>query len=40
MGAPGRIVRELTAEQSAALAHGAAHYVENWKRFRADLSAL
>jgi carbonic anhydrase/acetyltransferase-like protein (isoleucine patch superfamily) len=40
MGAPGRIVRELTVEQSAGLAAGAMHYVENWKRFRAGLAAL
>ena len=40
MGAPGRIVRELTAEQSAGLSSGAMHYVENWKRFRAGLAAL
>jgi carbonic anhydrase/acetyltransferase-like protein (isoleucine patch superfamily) len=40
MGAPGKIVRELTAEQSAGLSSGAMHYVENWKRFRAGLAAL
>jgi carbonic anhydrase/acetyltransferase-like protein (isoleucine patch superfamily) len=40
MGAPGQVVRELTPEQSAGLAAGAMHYVENWKRFRAGLSAI
>ncbi|HEY1448086.1 MAG TPA: gamma carbonic anhydrase family protein, partial [Caulobacteraceae bacterium] len=40
MGAPGKIVRELSPEQSAALSAGAMHYVENWKRFLAGLSAL
>jgi carbonic anhydrase/acetyltransferase-like protein (isoleucine patch superfamily) len=40
MGAPGKIVRELSAEQSAGLSAGAMHYVENWKRFRAGLTAL
>jgi carbonic anhydrase/acetyltransferase-like protein (isoleucine patch superfamily) len=40
MGSPGRVVRELTAEQSAALAHGAAHYVANWKRFRAEMAPV
>jgi len=40
MGAPGKVVRELTTEQSADLAAGAMHYVENWKRFRAGLSAI
>ena len=39
MGAPGKVVRELTAEQSAGLSAGAMHYVENWKRFQAGLAA-
>lgn len=38
MGQPGRVVRELTQEQAARLAFNAAHYVENWKRFKAELS--
>ncbi|MBA3812503.1 MAG: gamma carbonic anhydrase family protein [Caulobacteraceae bacterium] len=38
VGAPGRVIRTLTPEEAAGLAAGAAHYVENWKRFRADLS--
>lgn len=40
MGAPGRVVRTLTAEEVAGLAAGAAHYVDNWKRFKAGLAAL
>jgi carbonic anhydrase/acetyltransferase-like protein (isoleucine patch superfamily) len=40
MGAPGKVVRELTPEQAAGVAAGAMHYVENWKRFRAHLSPL
>jgi carbonic anhydrase/acetyltransferase-like protein (isoleucine patch superfamily) len=40
MGAPGRVVRTLTAEEAAGLAAGAAHYVDNWKRFKAGLAAL
>jgi carbonic anhydrase/acetyltransferase-like protein (isoleucine patch superfamily) len=40
MGAPGKVVRELTPGQAAAVAAGAMHYVENWKRFRAQLSPL
>jgi len=40
VGSPGRVVRELSAEQAAALAHGAAHYVENWRRFKSRLSPL
>jgi carbonic anhydrase/acetyltransferase-like protein (isoleucine patch superfamily) len=39
IGAPGRVVRTLSAEQAEMMAHGAAHYVANWKRFRADLKA-
>ncbi|HEY7853335.1 MAG TPA: gamma carbonic anhydrase family protein [Caulobacteraceae bacterium] len=40
MGAPGKVVREVTSEQAAGLAAGAMHYVENWKRFAARLEAL
>ena len=40
MGSPGKVVRELTEEQSAGLAAGALHYVENWKRFKAGLAPL
>src|SRR5215213_1004787 len=34
MGAPGKVVRELSADQAAMMAAGALHYVENWKRYR------
>ena len=37
MGAPGKVVREISPEQGRALAGGALHYVENWKRYRAGL---
>jgi carbonic anhydrase/acetyltransferase-like protein (isoleucine patch superfamily) len=40
MGAPGRVVRELTSDESEALVMGARHYVENWKRFSAGLHAI
>jgi carbonic anhydrase/acetyltransferase-like protein (isoleucine patch superfamily) len=40
MGAPGKVVRELSPEQAARVADGAAHYVENWKRYRRDLRPL
>ncbi|HEY2179247.1 MAG TPA: gamma carbonic anhydrase family protein [Caulobacteraceae bacterium] len=40
MGAPGKVVREISPGEAAGLAAGAAHYVENWKRFRAQLQAL
>jgi carbonic anhydrase/acetyltransferase-like protein (isoleucine patch superfamily) len=37
MGAPGKVVREVSQEQARMLAAGALHYVENWKRFRREL---
>jgi len=40
MGAPGKVVRQVTPEQAAGLMAGAQHYVENWRRFRAELAAL
>jgi carbonic anhydrase/acetyltransferase-like protein (isoleucine patch superfamily) len=40
MGAPGKVVRELSPEHAARVAMGAAHYVENWKRYRRELSQL
>ncbi|MFI4972913.1 MAG: gamma carbonic anhydrase family protein [Caulobacterales bacterium] len=39
VGAPGKVIRQLDPAQGAALAHGALHYVENWKRFRRGLAA-
>ena len=37
MGAPGKVVRQVTPEQAAAMAAGAHHYVENWRRYKAGL---
>ncbi|CAN5346223.1 gamma carbonic anhydrase family protein [soil metagenome] len=37
VGSPGKVVRELSPEHAAALAHGSAHYVENWRRYRSEL---
>lgn len=37
MGAPGKVVRELSPQQAAQVAMGAAHYVQNWKRYRREL---
>lgn len=39
MGAPGRIVREVTAEEIAHFREIADHYVENFKRYQRDLKA-
>jgi carbonic anhydrase/acetyltransferase-like protein (isoleucine patch superfamily) len=40
MGAPGKVVRELSPEQAMRVALGAAHYVENWKRYRRELNEM
>jgi len=37
MGSPGRVIKEITDEQAAMLAHGADHYVENARRYRQQL---
>ncbi|MFU8814251.1 MAG: gamma carbonic anhydrase family protein [Pseudomonadales bacterium] len=37
LGAPGKVVRELTAAEIQGLQMGAAHYVDNARRFRAGL---
>ena len=37
MGAPGRVVRELTPEQIGGLKLSALHYVQNWQRYARDL---
>jgi carbonic anhydrase/acetyltransferase-like protein (isoleucine patch superfamily) len=39
MGAPGKIMRELTEQDAARIAAGVAGYVRNWKRFAAGLAA-
>lgn len=38
MGAPGKVVREVSAEQAQVLAGSALHYVGNWKRYRRELT--
>lgn len=38
MGAPGKVVRELTDQQAKMMSAGSHHYVENWKRYRRELS--
>jgi carbonic anhydrase/acetyltransferase-like protein (isoleucine patch superfamily) len=40
MGAPGKVVRTLTAEQVQGLTQAALNYVANWRRFRAELTPL
>mgnify|MGYP002040718776 FL=1 len=38
VGSPGKVVRELTEAQKKMLEAGAAHYVQNAKRYAAELS--
>ena len=40
MGQPGKVVRERDPEHIAVLQMSAEHYVQNWKRFAAELRAL
>ena len=40
LGAPAKVVRQLTPEQIAGLAEGAAHYVANARRYRAGLKQI
>jgi carbonic anhydrase/acetyltransferase-like protein (isoleucine patch superfamily) len=39
LGAPGKVVREVTAEHLALMRAHAEHYVQNWQRYRRDLRA-
>ena len=40
VGSPGKVVRQLSDEEVAGLRHSAEHYVENWQRYRKELTAL
>ena len=40
LGAPGKIVRQMSEEQAAGLVFSATHYVENWQRYARDLKRL
>ncbi|WP_332769809.1 gamma carbonic anhydrase family protein [Phenylobacterium sp.] len=40
MGAPGKVVREISDEQARVMAGGAMHYVHNWKRYYAGLTPV
>jgi carbonic anhydrase/acetyltransferase-like protein (isoleucine patch superfamily) len=40
MGSPGKVVRELTDEQVARIAHAAVHYVENAQRYQEFLKEI
>jgi carbonic anhydrase/acetyltransferase-like protein (isoleucine patch superfamily) len=40
LGSPAKVVRTLTPEEAARFAQGAAHYVGNARRYRADLTRI
>jgi carbonic anhydrase/acetyltransferase-like protein (isoleucine patch superfamily) len=40
LGAPAKVVRELSAEQIAAMQHGATHYIGNAQRFKKELKRI
>ena len=40
VGAPGRVIRQVSDSQREMLAESAAHYVHNWKRYAAGLEPL
>lgn len=40
MGAPGQIVKTVTDAQAQMLQASALHYVDNWKRYKADMTPL
>lgn len=37
MGAPGKVVKEVTDDHVERIRRGAAHYVENWRRYKREL---
>jgi carbonic anhydrase/acetyltransferase-like protein (isoleucine patch superfamily) len=37
LGAPAKVVKTVTPEQTAIAAYAAAHYIDNWRRYRAGL---
>ncbi len=39
MGAPGKVVREISEAQAQTMVGGSMHYVHNWKRYAAGLKA-
>jgi carbonic anhydrase/acetyltransferase-like protein (isoleucine patch superfamily) len=39
IGSPGKVVRELNDQEVAGLGNSAASYVQNWQRYKRDLSA-
>ena len=40
VGSPGKVVRQLDADQVARIRLSAAHYVDNWHRYQRELQAI
>jgi carbonic anhydrase/acetyltransferase-like protein (isoleucine patch superfamily) len=40
MGSPGKVVRQLSEQEIERIRWSALHYVENWKRFAASVTAI
>lgn len=40
MGAPGKVIREVSEHQAQILTGSALHYVENWKRYVREMTAV
>ena len=40
VGAPGKVVKEVSSAQAAMILRGTMHYVDNWKRYRDQLAAV
>ena len=40
MGAPGKVVREISEQQAQMLTASALHYVENWRRYRREMTLV
>ncbi|MEF8729768.1 MAG: gamma carbonic anhydrase family protein [Accumulibacter sp.] len=40
VGSPGKVVRQLDADQVARIRLSAAHYVHNWQRYQSELQAI
>jgi hypothetical protein len=40
MGAPGKVVREVSPQQATVIVGGARHYVDNWKRYKREMGLV
>ena len=40
VGSPGKVIRQLSAEDVERLKHSADHYVANWQRYQAALEVM